>query len=108
MSFGLRVWGANSAIQMDTDSFTYQVIHNALYDLSSNPVIIVNIPGFRSDTCVATILPTEAATSENSANALPYMSVAPGVVTIRGGNPSGRDNWRSLIKFRLLVMRYKN
>ncbi len=108
MSFGVRVWGANSALQMDTDSFTYQIVHNALYDLTSTLVITVNIPGFSADTCVAVILPTEPAAGENSSSALPYMSVAPGVVTIRGKNPGEPGNWRSLMKFRLLVMRYKN
>ncbi|WP_143505275.1 hypothetical protein [Pseudomonas sp. ICMP 460] len=93
---------------MDTDSFTYQVIHNALYNLSLNPVITVNIPGFSVSNCVATILPTEASTGDYANNALPYMSVAPGVVTVRSKNPGETGNFGSLIKFRLLVMRFKN
>lgn len=108
MSFGMRVWGPDGSLQMDTDSFTYQVLHNTLYTLSGNPVITVNVPGFNPDTCSAVILPTQPAADNYCLSALPYQSVAPGVVTIRGKNPSESGSILSTIQFRLLVMRYKN
>jgi len=109
MSYGLRTWGSNGALELDTGSFTYQVIHNGLYQLSVNQVLTIPIAGFSPSTCAAAILPTKAASAENSLNAMPYESVAEGVVTIRSRNPSEADTAiGSAIEFRLLVMRYKN
>jgi hypothetical protein len=102
MSYGLRTWGSNGVLELDTGSFTYQVIHNGLYQLSVNQVLTIPIAGFSPST-------TKAASAENSLNAMPYESVAEGVVTIRSRNPSEADAAiGSAIEFRLLVMRYKN
>ena len=109
MSFGLRTWSANGTPELDTDNFTYQVIHNELYQLAANQVLTIPIAGFSPTTCAAAILPTQAASAENSLNAMPYESVAEGVVTIRSRNPSEPNaSIGSTIQFRLLVMRYKN
>ncbi|MCP1511024.1 hypothetical protein [Pseudomonas rhodesiae] len=111
MNYGLRVFGANGAIQMDTDSFTYQVMHNKLYKLGAQNdglVITVQIPGFDPAKCSAVILPTQAATDTDCLNALPYQSVAAGVVTIRAKNPGETGTYLSTIQFRLLVTRFKN
>lgn len=108
MSSGMRVWGADGSLQMDTDSFTYQVLHNALYNLSITTVITVSIPGFNPANCVAVILPTQAAANSYCNSALPYQTVALNTVTIRAKNPAETDWFSTLIQFRLLVMRYKN
>lgn len=111
MSFGLRTWSEGGVLQMDTDSFTYQVLHNQLYTLNLGAVITVPISGFDPAKCVATILPTAPPTvSFNDArDAMPYMSVASGQVIVRSRNPSEPDTTNgSQIPFRLLVMRYKN
>lgn len=107
MSFGLRTWDANGVIQMDTDTFTYQVIHNATYQLTRDGSITIPIPAFKVANCVATVLPL--GTSDGSpSSALPYQSVADGVVVVRSRNPSEADSGEgSAIQFRLLAMRYK-
>lgn len=111
MSFGLRTWNAAGVIEMDTDVFTYQVLHSQTYSLSGNPVITVPVAGFSPESCSAVILPIGNVDSSRQYcyDAMPYMSVAPGSITIRARNPSEKDaNIASRISFRLLVMRYKN
>jgi hypothetical protein len=109
MSFGMRTWSASGAPEVDTGNFTYQVIHNQVYQLTVNATITVPISGFSPSTCVAVILPTQAPTAENSLNALPYQTVGEGVVTIKSRNPSEPSSTiGSAIEFRLLVMRYAN
>lgn len=111
MSFGLMTWGASGAVQLNTDTFTYQVIHNQLYKLTVDAVITIPIPEFSPGSCVASILPTQAAQYDFNfcLDAIPYMTVAEGQVVIRSRNPSEPDSTNgSAIEFRLLVMRYKN
>ena len=83
MTYGVRTWGAGGALEMDTDSFTYQVIHNQTYKLSGrNVVVTVNIASFDPLKCVAVILPTSIATADVVREAMPYQFVAPGVIQI--------------------------
>ncbi|AMW64548.1 hypothetical protein QIT80_gp88 (endogenous virus) [Pseudomonas phage phiAH14a] len=108
MIYGARTWSPAAALQLDTDSFTYQVMHNALYQLSAGSVITVPIAGFNPSNCVAVILPTQPAANNYANSAMPFQSVAVGSVTVRSRNPREADNIGSTIQFRLLVMRYKN
>ena len=107
MSFGLRTWNEQGVLEMDTDTFTYQVIHNQLYRLSRGAVISVPIPSFTPSTCVATILPINSAPTVGGLDAMPYQSVSNGNVTISSFNPNN-NTYGSGIEFRLIVMRYKN
>lgn len=110
MTYGVRTWGAGGALEMDTDSFTYQVIHNQTYKLSGrNAVVTVNIASFDPLKCVAVILPTSIATADVAREAMPYQFVAPGVIQIYSKHPREPDtSINSQIEFRLLVMRYAN
>lgn len=110
MTYGARTWSSNEVLELDTDSFTYQVIHNQLYQLTMGAVITVPIVGFDPEKCCAVVLPTQPATNGNSTSAMPYQSVGVGVVTIRSKHPNqpSADSWGSTIQFRLLVMRHKN
>jgi len=108
MSYGLRVWGANGALQMDTDSFTYQVIHNGLYTASAS-TITIPIAGYSPSTCSAVLLPTAPAENNYITNAMPYMAVGAGYVQIMGKHPNETDaSLYSRMQVRLLVMRYRN
>lgn len=108
MSFGLRTWGAGGALELDTDSFTYQVIHNQLYTITDGGVITVPIAGFNPSTCCAAMLPTTAPSSTDVTQGMPYMYVNSGSVTIRSQNENGGGYRGSTIQFRLLAMRYRN
>lgn len=108
MSFGLRTWNGGGVLEMDTDSFTYQVIHNQTYDLATTPTVIVNIPTFNVSNCVSTILPITTAPNDFINYALPYTKVENGKITVLSKHPNETGPDRTTIAFRLLVMRYKN
>lgn len=108
MSSGMRAWGADGVLQMDTDSFTYQIIHNQVYTLTLGAVITLPIPGFSPSTCSCVMLPTTPAANPYCYYAMPFQSVSEGSVVIRSKNPSETGNYGSTIQFRLLIMRYKN
>ncbi len=111
MSYGLRTWSDAGVLELDTDSFTYQVLHNQQYRLGSGydgTTINVSIPEFNTTTCVAAVLPIGNANGEYAASALPYVVVSNGLVSVRSKNPGAGNTYGSLISFRLLVMRYKN
>lgn len=109
MTYGVRTWTESGAIEMDTDSFTYQVLHNQVYQLTTNAVITVPVPGFSPANCVAAILPTQAPTGDYASNAMPYQTVENGTIVIQSRHPNEPfPEGGSLIQFRLLVMRYKS
>lgn len=109
MSFGLRTWGAGGALELDTDSFTYQILHSQTYTLGT--VITVPVSGLNPNNCSAVILPIGNVDSSRQYcyDAMPYVTVSSDSVTIQAKNPSEPDSGiASRISFRLLVMRYKN
>ena len=108
MSFGLRTWGETGALELDTDSFTYQVLHNQLYTITDRGVITVPVAGFDPSKCCAAILPTTAPSSNDVTQGMPFMYVNSGSITIRSQNVNGGGYRGSTIQFRLLAMRYKN
>ncbi|WP_321847279.1 hypothetical protein [Pseudomonas paraveronii] len=108
MTYGVRTWSANGVLEMDTDSYTYQVLHNAVYTLAMGAVVTANIAGFNPATCTAVILPTQAAANNYCYSAMPFMSVGVGSVVVRSKHPNEPDAIGSTIQFRLLVMRFKN
>lgn len=114
MSYGFTVWDEQGNVQMTTDDFTYQVMHNQVYQVGTsgqNPIVL-NLPGFDPVKCSAVILPTDAISEsamDEAINALPYISLAVGVITISRQTPFGTANTgSSLLRFRLLVMRHSN
>lgn len=106
MSFGLRTWSEDGTIQMDTDTFTYQVIHNKTYQFGAGVVHGVTIPGFSPSTCVATLLPTGRVGGATGYDTMPFMFVGAGGVTIYAYHPLNTAVY-SRLEVRLLVMRYK-
>lgn len=105
MSFGLRTWGAGGALELDTDAFTYQVMHSQLYTMTNGGSITVPIAGFTTDKCVAVMLPLGDVTMEIASQAMPYIFQFNGSVRI-DSRPEGSTDLGSTISFRLLAMRY--
>lgn len=108
MTYGVRTWSENGVLEMDTDSYTYQVLHNAVYTLAMGAVVTANIAGFNPATCTAVILPTQAAANNYCYSAMPFMSVGVGSVVVRSKHPNEPGAIGSTIQFRLLVMGFKN
>lgn len=108
MSFGLRTWGAGGDLELDTNSFTYQVMYNQTHTLSNTPTITITINGFTTDKCVAVILPFGDVTSEDASQAMPYIYQENGRVVIYDRPKTATDLSGSSISFRLLAMRFRN
>ena len=107
MSFGLRTWNENGVVQMDTDSFTYQVIYNQLHSVDGANSYTIQIPGFTTEKCVASLLPLGTVASESAWEAMPFIFQNEGSVLIRP-RPESSTSVGCKISFRLLVMRFKN
>lgn len=111
MSFGLRTWSEKGVLEMDTDSFTYQVIHSQTYTLADKATIVVSLPEFTPASCTAAILPigppAEAGDPVGVTKAAPYVRVSQGKIEIFAVNPTSSASRKTQIEFRLLVMRYK-
>ncbi|CAM4005874.1 hypothetical protein [Pseudomonas wadenswilerensis] len=113
MSFGLRTFSSTGVMELDTTSFTYQILHNELLDFTATTTPrTISIPGFDPDKCSAVLLPIDAVDDSNRdthATAMPYISLAPGVVTVLSRHPNETDSrFVTLIRVRLLVMRFRN
>lgn len=109
MTYGVRTFSESGVVELDTDSFTYQVLHNQTYNLAVTPVVTVTVSGFNAARCSAVILPISASGSLSLPhNALPYMSISGSTITVMGGHPRETDGTSSTIQFRLLVMRFRN
>ena len=108
MSFGLRTWSATGVLELDTDTFTYQVIHSQQYTMTNGGTITVPIAGFTTDKCVAVMLPLGTTFgSEIAADAMPYIIQQNGSVVMQS-RPPGSSSQGSIISFRLLAMRFRN
>lgn len=59
MSFGIRIWGADSALQMDENSFTMRVVLSTLVTFPNTTKAIqsFSVPGCTSDNSVAIVIP---------------------------------------------------
>ena len=110
MSFGLRTWSASGALELDTDNFTYQVIHSQTYSLTLKEVLTVPVSGFDPDRCSASILPISPPNGTSISGSMPYMTVTVGSITIRSVHPneSSSSGGGSTMTFRLLVTRFRN
>lgn len=108
MSHGLTTWDANGNVQMTTDDFTYQIMYSAVH----TPPVTVSVPGFDPSKCTAVILPVDAISEfymQNAENALPYVALGQGVISVARQTPSGTaSTGATVLRFRLLVMRYSN
>lgn len=107
MSFGLRTWNEQGVLELDTDTFTYQVMFSQTYTMTNGGSITVPIDGFTTDKCVAVMLPLGTVAADYASEAMPYIFQNNGSVTINS-RPVGSTSNGSTISFRLLAMRLRN
>lgn len=112
MSYGMTVWDESGNVQMTTDDFTYQIMHSQVYSLAAANPIIVSIPGFDPAKCEAVLLPVDPITEYDmqfAGSALPWIVQSVGSISITRQTPYGTaSTGASLLRFRLVVMRYSN
>lgn len=111
MSSGIRIWGANGALQLDENSYTVRVIYSALIALEQTNTFI-SIPGVTMATCTAICLPNNGSWQNDSSSQDARVAqfdaqVHDGGVTVWSRNrnlPQGRVGVSTQ---RLLVLRYR-
>lgn len=113
MTTGIRIWGANGALQLDENSFTVRVVYSALVT-SLNQAgrnLYISIPGVNPATHAGVCLPNAAWSNSNgsqSAQTSQYdVEVMDGGVRVWFGNrnqPNGRIGNSTQ---RLLVFKYR-
>lgn len=60
MSFGMRMWGADGALQMDENSFTMRVVLSTVVTFANNTKtnLDYSVPGCDASNAVAIVIPT--------------------------------------------------
>lgn len=62
MSFGMRIWGADGALQIDETSFTMRVVYSTLVNFTETTQAIrtFSVPGVTAANAVAVCIPVAA------------------------------------------------
>lgn len=102
MSFGLRTWNASGQLQMDTSTFTYQVVSNTVINFAATSVANIPIAGNASNHC-AVILNLDGSASLDF---MPHIVVQQDNVQITRYHPANSGGRFSDITARVLIMRY--
>lgn len=110
MSYGIRIWGANGALELDENSFTVGIVYSALIPrtLGVRYVDIV-VPGIEPTKYSAVCIPISAYdTSAQNISAIGFTPiVGAGYVRVFFGAPSVNTGPMGTSTQRLMVMRYK-
>ena len=105
MSFGLRTFLEDGAVQIDTTTFSYRLLLSTLVDFStstSNQTRTFPLPGVTADNAYAILLPLTAYSSNNrQAEAV----ITNGLVSVR--NFLSNSTIRSRETMRLIVMGFR-
>lgn len=112
MSFGMRIWGATGALELDETSFTVMVVYSAVILSSNFPgarATFISIPGVASATHSAVCVPiTNYGTDARNYSNIQYTPIVGNDgVTVFWGQPNTNGPVGVLTPQRLLVMRYR-
>lgn len=109
MSYGIRIWGADGALQLDETSFTVRVIYSALVPKTAGRFVDIPIPGVTpsKDSCVCIpVVPYLTTGQQVSAIAFtPY--IYEGYVRVFFGSPAATTGPTGTTTQRLIVTRYR-
>lgn len=105
---GIRIWGANSALELDENSFTVGIVYSAVIS-SSGRSVFISIPGITPSTHSAVCVPvSDYRTDGQSIAAIQFTPVvSSGGVTVYFGCPATSTGSIGITPQRLLVMRYR-
>lgn len=113
MSYGIRMWGANGALELDETSFTVRVVYSAIvaFTTGGNRSQTIPIAGVSPSTHSAVCIPTGAYPQDPSAQDLYAIQYEPqvyeGGVIVWFGNRAAPSGTVGLGPQRLLVMKYR-
>lgn len=113
MSFGIRIWGANGALELDENSFTVRVVYSAVvaFVTGGNRSQTIPIAGVSAATHSAVCIPIGAYPQDPNAQNLSAIQYEPqvydGGVVVWFGNRAQPSGTVGIGPQRLLVMRYR-
>jgi len=113
MSFGMRIWGANGALELDENSFTVRVVYSALVQRSAGEARTRFIPisGVNPSTHSAVCMPVDnyGTDAQDTRNIQYTPIVTSGGVVLYFGQPGAPEGapMGVLRAQRLMVMRYR-
>jgi len=109
MSFGMRIWGADGALQIDETSFTMRVVLSVVVLNSGFPTRqsyqTFSVPGITTSNAIAVVIPIDAYTSTATQFETELLSDSVRVYNyLRGYAGTNISNATSM---RLLVIRFQ-
>jgi hypothetical protein len=108
MSYGLRIWGADGALQMDESSFTMRVVLSVLVTFSgAGPSQSFSVPGCTPNNCIAVVVPIGAYTNGDGLQIQFEPEVLTGSVRVWRGHRTAYDGLYGVGTQRLIVARFK-
>jgi hypothetical protein len=113
MAYGMRIWGANGALQMDENSFTLRiafsaVVNNSGWTITNSTYSLgyqdFSVPGVTASNAVATLLPVGSYASTATQFEAEVLNGVVRVYNYNKNYPSG--TWAATASsMRLMVMR---
>lgn len=120
MSYGLRTWNEAGLLNLDTDTFTYQILGSWVLDFTSstwaNPAnFTLSIPGYDPANCALILLPIRSADvpgpteAASNAKSYPFVTTSAGQAVIKAFNPSATSSITISPKgiFRAMAIKYR-
>lgn len=111
MSSGIRIWGANGALQLDETSFTVRVVYSALITYQQTNVQIA-VPQVSPSNCIGICLPNNSnwtgdSSSQDASSVQFDCQVLEGAIIVWSRNRNFPQGRVGVSTQRVLVLRYK-
>lgn len=109
MSHGMRIWGANGALQLDESSFTVRVIYSAVISPAGSRYVDISISEINPANYSAVCVPISA--YDHGGQFISAIMFTPvvfnGFVRVYFGSPAGNTGPTGVTPQRLMIMRYR-
>jgi hypothetical protein len=103
MMGGFRTWDAQARLQLDTSTFTYQIVANVLANFATTSVVNIPITGNASNHCAVVL----ALTGTASNSFMPHIAVQTNNVQVTRYHPSSPSANDTRNTVRILVMKFR-
>jgi len=109
MSYGVRVWGADGALQLDETSFTMRQVLSVLVTLGggNGNNVTYSVPGCTPDNCIAVLLPIGPYVTNDQFTVQFEPEILNGSVRVWAGHRTAVQGLFGAGTQRLIVSRFK-
>lgn len=106
MSYGMRIWGANGALQLSEDSFTMRVVFSALVSLTkAKEIQTFPVPGLTPSNGTAFVVPVSTYGEDTTQYETEVINDAVRVYNYNRGFTAGTF-YSTATSMRLIVVRF--